>query len=129
VTRDQRQIKVDVVSVGEGLVSHAGSALLARDHDGHRFQAILTDQPGEIAHVKREHRGRARVEDHIRNKDTGMRNLPFRDFEHNRIIIRVSRVRTPPPASSYLQRKSLICVRLGYWRIIAWAVWESWRGP
>lgn len=32
------------------------------------------------------HRARARVEDHIRNdKQTGLQNLPFRDFEHNKV--------------------------------------------
>ena len=36
--------------------------------------------------LERRHRARARVEDRIRNdKDTGLRNLPFRDFEHNRV--------------------------------------------
>jgi hypothetical protein len=66
--------------------AHPGAQLSFTDHDGHRFQAILTDQPGEIAQVERRHRARARVEDHIRNdKDTGLRNLPFRDFEHNRV--------------------------------------------
>ena len=40
--------------------------------------------------IERDHRGRARVEDHIRNdKDTGMRNLPFRDFEHNQVWLAV----------------------------------------
>ena len=34
---------------------------------GHRFQAILTDQTGDIAELERDRRGRARVEDHIRN--------------------------------------------------------------
>jgi hypothetical protein len=66
--------------------AHPGAQLSFTDHDGHRFQAILTDQPGDIAQVERDHRARARVEDHIRNdKDTGLRNLPFRDFEHNRV--------------------------------------------
>jgi Transposase DDE domain group 1 len=66
--------------------AHPGAQLSFTDHDGHRFQAILTDQAGDPADVEREHRGRARVEDHIRNdKDTGLRNLPFRDFEHNRV--------------------------------------------
>jgi len=66
--------------------AHPGAQLSFTDHDGHRFQAILTDQPGDVADVEREHRGRARVEDRIRNdKDTGLRNLPFRDFEHNRV--------------------------------------------
>ena len=66
---------------------HPGAQLSFTDHDGYRFQAILTDQPGEdTALIERRHRRRARVEDHIRNdKDTGMRNMPFRDFEHNRV--------------------------------------------
>ena len=66
--------------------AHPGAKLSFTDHDGHRFQAILTDQTGPIADIERRHRARARVEDHIRNdKDTGLRNLPFRDFEHNRV--------------------------------------------
>ena len=66
--------------------AHPGAQLSFTDFDGHRFQAILTDQPGDIAVIERDHRARARVEDHIRNdKDTGLRNLPFRDFEHNRV--------------------------------------------
>ena len=52
--------------------AHPGAQLTFTDLDGHRFQAILTDQPGpEIATIERDHRARARVEDHIRNdKDT-----------------------------------------------------------
>lgn len=73
--------------------AHPGAQLSFTDHDGHRFQAILTDQPGEIAQLERDHRGRAIVEDHIRNdKDTGMRNLPFRDFEHNRVWLELVRI-------------------------------------
>ncbi len=71
VQRDGRNVTVEVTADGEGLVSHAGSTLLATHrsrslglagglagdrapgappprrpafHDGHRFQAILTDQ-------------------------------------------------------------------------------------
>jgi hypothetical protein len=70
--------------------AHPGAQLSFTDHDGHRFQAILTDQPGEIADIERRHRARARVEDHIRNdKDCGLRNLPFRDFEHNRVWLQL----------------------------------------
>ena len=70
--------------------AHPGAQLSFTDHDGHRFQAILTDQPGQVALIERDHRGRARVEDHIRNdKDTGLRNLPFRDFEHNRVWLQL----------------------------------------
>src|SRR5450759_835332 len=73
--------------------AHPGAQLSFTDHDGHRFQAILTDQPGRVAEIERRHRGRARVEDHIRNdKDTGMRNLPFKDFEHNRVWLEVARI-------------------------------------
>lgn len=73
--------------------AHPGAQLNFTDHDGHRFQAILTDQAGPIAEIERDHRGRARVEDHIRNdKDTGLRNLPFRDFEHNRVWLELVRI-------------------------------------
>ena len=67
--------------------AHPGAQLSFSDSDGHRFQAILTDQTStDVAALERDHRARARVEDHIRNdKDTGLRNLPFRDFEHNRV--------------------------------------------
>ena len=73
--------------------AHPGAQLSFTDHDGHRFQAILTDQTGPIAELERDHRGRARVEDHIRNdKDTGLRNLPFRDFEHNQVWLQIVRL-------------------------------------
>jgi len=73
--------------------AHPGAQLSFTDHDGHRFQTILTDQPGPITHVERDHRGRARVEDHIRDdKNTGLRNLPFRDFEHNRVWLELVRI-------------------------------------
>jgi len=71
--------------------AHPGAQLSFTDHDGHRFQAILTDRPDDdIAAIERRHRARARVEDHIRNdKDTGLRNLPFRTFEHNRVWLQL----------------------------------------
>jgi len=73
--------------------AHPDAQLSFTDADGHRSQAILTDQPGEIAQLERDHRARARVEDHIRNdKDTGLRNLPFRDFEHNRVWLELVRL-------------------------------------
>lgn len=70
---------------------HPGAQLSFTDHDGHRFQAILTDQPApDIAKLECAHRARARVEDHIRNdKQTGLQNLPFRDFEHNRVWLKL----------------------------------------
>ena len=58
--------------------AHPGAQLTFTDHDGHRFQAILIDQTGPVADLERDHRGRARVEDHIRNdKDTGIRTCRF----------------------------------------------------
>ena len=73
--------------------AHPGAQLTFTDVDGHRFQAILTDQTGAVAELERDHRGRARIEDHIRNdKDTGLRNLPFRDFEHNRVWLEIVRI-------------------------------------
>jgi len=67
--------------------AHRGAQLSFSDHDGHRFQAVLTDQTDQdIQTLELRHRQRARCEDHIRNdKDTGLRNMPFRDFEHNRV--------------------------------------------
>jgi hypothetical protein len=67
--------------------AHPGAQLSFTDHDGHRFQALLTDQTGpDIQVLERRQRERAHAETQIRNdKDTGLRNMPFRDFEHNRV--------------------------------------------
>ena len=67
--------------------AHPGAQLSFTDHDGHRFQAILTDQAGRTSPSRAPPPRRApTLEDHIRNdKDTGLRNLPFQDFEHNRV--------------------------------------------
>jgi hypothetical protein len=43
--------------------AHPGAQLTFTDVDGHRFQAILTDQTGPVAEIEQGHRGRARVED------------------------------------------------------------------
>jgi len=66
---------------------HPGAQLSFSDADGHRFQAILTDQGDpEIAAIERRHRARARVEDQIKDsKDTGLSKLPFRDFAMNAV--------------------------------------------
>ena len=74
--------------------AHPGAQLSFTDHDGHRFQAILTDQPDQdIALLECRHRARARVEDHIRNdKQTGLSNIPFRDFEHNRVWLKLVQI-------------------------------------
>jgi DDE family transposase len=74
--------------------AHPGAQLSFTDHDGHRFQATLTDQPDpDIQILERRQRRRAHAEDHIRNdKDTGLRNMPFRDFEHNRVWLMLTRI-------------------------------------
>ena len=70
---------------------HPGAQLSFTDHDGYRFQAILTDQPGEdVAVLERHHRQRARVEDRIRDdKDTGLQKLPFKEFQLNEVWLEI----------------------------------------
>ncbi len=44
--------------------AHPGAQLRFTDHDGHRFQILLTDQPdSDVAALELRHRERARVED------------------------------------------------------------------
>lgn len=70
---------------------HPGAQLTFTDHEGHRFQAILTDQAGSgIAVIERNHRARARAENQIADmKDTGLSNLPFKAFEMNQIWLEI----------------------------------------
>jgi hypothetical protein len=70
---------------------HPGAQLSFTDHDGHRFQAIITDQTGtDIAVIERHHRQRARVEDRIRDdKDTGLSKLPFKNFAMNEVWVQI----------------------------------------
>jgi Transposase DDE domain group 1 len=70
---------------------HPGAQLSFTDHDGYRFQAILTDQTDEdIAILERRHRQRARVEDRIRDdKDTGLAKLPFKEFALNEVWLEI----------------------------------------
>ena len=65
--------------------AHPGAQLRFTDHDGHRFQVFLTDQPDpDIARLELRHRQRARVEDRIRAaKATGLANLPFDRWHRN----------------------------------------------
>jgi Transposase DDE domain group 1 len=67
--------------------AHPGAQLRFTDHDGHRFQVFLTDQPGgDLAQLELRHRQRARVEDRIRSaKATGLRNLPFDRWRRNTV--------------------------------------------
>jgi hypothetical protein len=70
---------------------HPGAQLSFTDHDGYRFQAILTDQPDdEIAVIERRHRQRARIEDRIRDdKDTGLAKFPFKEFALNELWLEI----------------------------------------
>jgi hypothetical protein len=56
---------------------HPGAQLAFTDHEGHRFQVLLTDEEDEdVVALEGRHRARARAEDRIRAaKDTGLRNL------------------------------------------------------
>jgi Transposase DDE domain group 1 len=67
--------------------AHPGAQLRFTDHDGHRFQVFLTDQPDpDPGALELRHRQRARVEDRIRAaKATGLANLPFDRWRRNAI--------------------------------------------
>jgi Transposase DDE domain group 1 len=70
---------------------HPGAQLSFTDHDGYRFQAILTDQPDEsIAIIECRHREHAHVEDRIRDdKDTGLSKFPFKEFQLNEVWLQI----------------------------------------
>jgi hypothetical protein len=70
---------------------HPGAQLTFTDHDGHRFQAILSDQTDrDIAVIERRHRQRAQIEDRIRDdKDTGLAKLPFQQFTLNEVWLEI----------------------------------------
>jgi hypothetical protein len=67
--------------------AHPGAQLRFSDHDGHRFQVLLTDQSDpDLARLELRHRQRARVEDRIRAaKATGLANLPFDQWRRNSV--------------------------------------------
>ncbi|HZL05422.1 MAG TPA: IS1380 family transposase, partial [Coriobacteriia bacterium] len=70
---------------------HPGAQLSFTDHDGYRFQAILTDQTDpDIAVVECRHRQHAHVEDRIRDdKDTGLSKFPFQAFALNEVWLEI----------------------------------------
>jgi hypothetical protein len=70
---------------------HPGAQLSFTDHDGHRFQTILTDQPdADIAVLECRHRQRAHVEDRVRDdKDTGLAKFPFKEFALNEVWLEI----------------------------------------
>ena len=70
---------------------HPGAQLSFTDHDGYRFQAILTDQADQdIAVLECRHRQHAHVEDRIRDdKDTGLSKFPFKEFALNEVWLEI----------------------------------------
>ncbi len=70
---------------------HPGAQLSFTDHDGYRFQAILTDQiDQDIAVLECRHRQHAHVEDRIRDdKDTGLSKFPFKEFALNEVWLEI----------------------------------------
>ena len=70
---------------------HPGAQLSFTDHDGYRFQAILTDQSeADIAVLECRHRQHAHVEDRIRDdKDTGLSKFPFKEFALNEVWLEI----------------------------------------
>ena len=70
---------------------HPGAQLSFSDHDGYRFQAILTDQTdNNIAEIECRHRQHAHVEDRIRDdKDTGLAKFPFKEFQLNQVWLEI----------------------------------------
>jgi hypothetical protein len=70
---------------------HPGAQLSFTDHDGYRFQAILTDQDDQdIAIIECRHRQHAHVEDRIRDdKDTGLQKFPFKQFALNEVWLEI----------------------------------------
>jgi hypothetical protein len=70
---------------------HPGAQLSFTDHDGYRFQAILTDQDDQdIAVLECRHRQHAHVEDRIRDdKDTGLQKFPFKEFALNEVWLQI----------------------------------------
>lgn len=75
---------------------HPGAQLRITDAEGMRVTGFLTNTaPGgparQLADLELRHRRHARVEDRIRAaKDTGLRNLPFHDFDQNRIWVAIT---------------------------------------
>jgi hypothetical protein len=70
---------------------HPGAQLSFTDHDGYRFQVILTDQDDQdIAVLECRHRQHAHVEDRIRDdKDTGLAKFPFKEFALNEVWLEI----------------------------------------
>jgi Transposase DDE domain group 1 len=70
---------------------HPGAQLSFTDHDGYRFQAILTDQAdADMAIIECRQCQHAHVEDRIRDdKDTGLAKFPFKEFALNEVWLEI----------------------------------------
>jgi len=70
---------------------HPGAQLSFADSEGHRLQAILTDQTdADIAVIECRHRAHAHVEDRIADdKDTGLSRFPFKAFALNEVWLQI----------------------------------------
>ena len=72
---------------------HPGAQLRLTDHNGWRITCFATNTRGTgwtLPTLEVRHRQRARSEDRIRClKDTGLRNLPFHNYQANRIWLEV----------------------------------------
>ncbi len=66
-------------------IPHPGAQLRLTDHDGWRITCFATNTVGgRVPELEVRHRMRARAEDRIRGlKDSGLRNLPMREFAKN----------------------------------------------
>jgi Transposase DDE domain group 1 len=70
---------------------HPGAQLRLTDVDGHRITCFATDSSStDLPALDLRHRRRARCEDRIRAaKDTGARNLPYKDFAANAVWLQI----------------------------------------
>lgn len=70
---------------------HPGAQLRFTDAGGHRYQAFLTDQPGDdLAALEVTHRLHARVEDRIAEaRELGLARLPFHAFSDNQTWLEI----------------------------------------
>lgn len=86
---------------------HPGAQLRLTDADGHRITRFATNSTSpDPAALDLRHRRRARCEDRIRNaKDTGGRNLPYRDAAANAVWLQI--VMLAQPLTAHLQRLGL----------------------
>jgi hypothetical protein len=87
--------------------AHPGAQLRFSDHDGHRFQVFVTDQPDhDLARLELRHRQRARVEDRIRAaKATGLQNLPFDLMRRNAVWLELVLAAQDLPCSNGCRRR------------------------